>query len=126
MHGLNYLMARGHFLSMYWRYIILTTLTPCHSPSPVHVGLWAALQGFHGGRECSSCSSFPQFLGLMCCSLLSSVLLLAFVAVGFTMQEFTSCLHLFLVYLKLRLSFLVACNCGEKLSFTLVVCAPFV
>ena len=45
MHGLIYLRARGHLLSMYWRYITLTTLTLYHSPSAVHAGLQAALQG---------------------------------------------------------------------------------
>ena len=51
MHGLIFLRERGHLMSMYWRYIILTTLIPFHSPSIVRAGLRAALQGFHGGRE---------------------------------------------------------------------------
>ena len=118
------LRTRGHLLSMYWRYITLTTLTPCHSPSVVYASLRVSLQGFHGGHECYYCSSFPQCLGLSCCSFLSSVLLLAFVAVGFTMRELTGCLHLFVVYLKLRLAFPVACNYGEKLSITSIGCAP--
>ena len=50
MHGLIFLRARGHLMSVYSRYITLTTLTPCYSPSAVHVGLRDALQGFHGGR----------------------------------------------------------------------------
>ena len=46
MHGLNYLRARGHLLSVYWRYKTLATLIACHSSSEVHAGLRAALQGF--------------------------------------------------------------------------------
>ena len=64
MHGLKYWMARGHLLAMYWRYKTIVTLTLCHSPSVVHAGLQATLQGFHGGRECPSCSSLFQYLGL--------------------------------------------------------------
>ena len=51
MHGLKYWRARGHLLAMYWRYKTIATLTLCHSPSAVHAGLRAALQGFHGRRE---------------------------------------------------------------------------
>ena len=82
MHGLNYLRAHGHLLSVYWRYKTIATLTLCHSPFAVHAGLRAALQGFHGGRECPSCSSLFQYLGLTCCSLLSMVLLPNFLIVG--------------------------------------------
>ena len=45
-HGLKYMRACGHLLSMYWRYITLATLITCHFPSKVHAGLRAALQGF--------------------------------------------------------------------------------
>ena len=51
MHGLKYWRARGHLLSMYWRYKTIATLTLCHSPSAVHAGLRAALQDFHGSPE---------------------------------------------------------------------------
>ena len=83
MHGLIFLRATGHLLSLYWRYTILTTLIPFHSPSAVCTSLRAALQGFHGGCECPSCSSLFQYLGLTCCSLLISVLLPNFLIVGF-------------------------------------------
>ena len=75
------LRARGHLLSVYWRYKTNATLTLCYSSSAVHASLRATLQDFHGGREYYSCSSLPQCLGLSCYSFLSSVLLLAFVAV---------------------------------------------
>ena len=57
MHGLKYWRARGHLLAVYWRYKTIATLTLCHSPFAVHAGLRAALQGFHGSRECPSYSS---------------------------------------------------------------------
>ena len=44
---------------------------------------------------------------------------------GFTKLEFTGYLHLFVVYLKLRFAFPMACNHGEKLSFTSIGGAPF-
>ena len=63
MHSLKYLRARGHLLSMYWRYKTNATLTLCYSSSAVHAGLQAALEDFHGGHEYSSCSSLLRVLG---------------------------------------------------------------